>query len=77
MNRVCTSRIVRTKELTERLGISRVTLWRWERQGRVPRKRQLGPNTVGWLESEIEAWFATTAPSDIDGCPDAAEYRVE
>lgn len=61
MDGVCSSRILRTNELAERLGISRVTLWRWERQGLVPRKRRLGPNTVGWLESEIEAWFATTA----------------
>lgn len=61
---LCKSRIVRVKELAERLGISRATLWRWERKGRVPRKRHLGPNTVGWLESDIEVWFSTTAPAD-------------
>lgn len=54
------SRIVRPRELAERLGISRVTLWRWERLGKLPPKRQLGPHLIGWLESELEAWFDTT-----------------
>lgn len=55
-------KFIRVNELCERLGgISRTTLWRWERRGLIPRKRQLGPNTVGWLESEIEAWFTATA----------------
>ena len=72
MKGVCTSRVLRTNELAARLGISRVTLWRWERQGLVPGKRRIGPNTVGWLESEIEEWFATTAP-DQSKAPDGEE----
>jgi prophage regulatory protein len=60
-------RILRTNELAEMLGVSRVTLWRWERQGLLPAKRRLGPNTVGWLASEIEAWLASTAPAVTDG----------
>ena len=52
------SKIVRTRQLQTRLGISRATLHRWERAGRLPPKRKLGPNAVGWLESEIEAWLA-------------------
>lgn len=64
MPKLCESRIVRPKELCQRLEISRATLWRWERQGLMPKKRQLGPNAVGWLESEIEEWFATTAPQN-------------
>lgn len=52
------SRIVRVAEFAGRLGISRVTLWRWERRGLVPPKRKLGPNTVGWLESEIDEWWS-------------------
>ena len=55
------SRFVRIRELCERSGISRTTAWRWVRQGRLPPLRRLGPNTVGWLESEIEEWFAATA----------------
>lgn len=58
------SRIVRTNELAERLGISRITLWRWEREGLIPRKRQIGPNVVGWLASEIDAWWASRSPPE-------------
>jgi len=52
------SRVVRRKELAERLGVSEVTVWRWENRGLLPPKRAFGPNTVGWLESELEAWWA-------------------
>lgn len=55
------SRLVRPAELAKTLGVSRVTLWRWERAGRLPKKRHIGPNVVGWLESEIEDWFNTSS----------------
>lgn len=54
------TRVVRPGELAGRLGVSRVTLWRWEREGRLPAKRRIGPNVVGWLECEIDDWFART-----------------
>jgi len=60
MANLSTSRVIRPEELAERLGVSRVTLWRWERAGQLPAKRKIGPNVVGWLESEIDEWFART-----------------
>lgn len=73
MRKLSRSRCLRAGELAERLGISRVTLWRWERSGRLPPKRQIGPNVVGWLESEIDEWFARTTSSEEEdtGEPDA------
>lgn len=59
--------IVRLAALAGELGISRETLYRWERGGLIPPRRQLGPATRGWLRSDIEAWLAsreTTVPSD-------------
>lgn len=61
---LCRSRLVRTSELATRLGVSRVTLWRWERAGNLPPKHQIGPNVVGWLESELDKWFADRADDD-------------
>lgn len=58
MATLCDTRIIRAAELAECLGVSRVTLWRWERAGRIPPKRCIGPNVVGWLQSEIDEWFA-------------------
>lgn len=50
-------RILRTNEVAEMLGVSRVTLWRWARRGLLPPKRIIGPNTVGWVEAEILTWL--------------------
>ncbi len=66
---ICGSRILRTNELAERLGVCRVTLWRWERQGLIPRRRRIGPNTVGWLASEIETWFAQVDTPRLGNLP--------
>lgn len=37
-------------------ALSRVTVWRMERDGKFPRRRQLAANSVGWLKSEVDAW---------------------
>jgi predicted DNA-binding transcriptional regulator AlpA len=52
-----TSRVVRTDELAKRLGVTRSTIWRWIREGRLPPKHQYGPNCSGWLETELEGWW--------------------
>ena len=48
---------IREKELVKILGVSRNTLWRWERDGKFPARRQLGPNCVAWLVTEVEQWL--------------------
>jgi predicted DNA-binding transcriptional regulator AlpA len=50
--------IVREPERRRMTGLSRVQWWRLERSGKVPRKVQLGENSVGWLRSELEGWLA-------------------
>lgn len=52
-----TSRVVRTDELAKRLGVTRSTIWRWLREGRLPAKHSFGPNSSGWLEVELEEWW--------------------
>ncbi len=56
------SRIIRAKELAEQLSVSRVTIWRWEREGLLPRKRRIGPNVVGWDSAQIRAFLAAKDP---------------
>jgi prophage regulatory protein len=51
-------RVIRKPELLSRVPLSDPTIWRLERAGRFPRRLQLGGNSVGWLEEEIDAWLA-------------------
>jgi prophage regulatory protein len=48
---------VRRPELTRMTGLSQSTLWRLERNGQFPHRRQLSINTVGWIRHEIEEWI--------------------
>lgn len=42
-------------------GYSRMHVDRLEKAGRFPKRVQLGPNSVGWLEDEIQAWIEARA----------------
>ena len=50
-------RFLRTNQLIEKIGLSRSSIWRLESQGKFPRRRQIGPGAVGWLEEEVEKWM--------------------
>ncbi len=50
-------RLVRSLEVVRKVGLSRVTIWRMEREGTFPKRRQIGAGAVGWLEHEIDEWI--------------------
>lgn len=52
-------RILRLPAVVARTGVSRSTLRRLEHAGQFPSRRQLGPQAVGWVQSEIDAWIAS------------------
>jgi prophage regulatory protein len=52
------SRILRPAQAARLLGISRATLYRWERAGRLAPRVILGPNTSGWREEDLAAFIA-------------------
>lgn len=43
------------------IRLSRTTLWRLERDGIFPRRIQISPGRVGWLESEVDRYVAERA----------------
>ena len=49
------------------------TVWRWESVGNFPKRRQIGPNSVGWLATEVDAWIKTRPVS----VPEKAEAENE
>tara|TARA_R110000868_G_scaffold306734_3_gene568107 strand:- start:34165 stop:34377 length:213 start_codon:yes stop_codon:yes gene_type:complete len=57
-------RIVRPIELAELLSVSTVTLWRMEKRGQLPPRRQISSRIVGWLESELVEWLKTRPNAD-------------
>ncbi len=54
-------RFISEAECREVTSLSRVTRWRMERDGTFPRRRQISPNRIGWLESEIRDWVEARA----------------
>ena len=58
--------------LTNKIGGSRVTAWRAVRDGLLPAPIILGPNSVGWYESEIDEWLASRPRVSYAPAPGAA-----
>ena len=51
------TRILRETDVHRLTGVSRVSRWRWEREGRFPQRIRLGERAVGWREDEILQWL--------------------
>jgi len=50
-------KIIRVDDVIEMVGVSRGTLWRWERQDKFPKRVPLGANSMGWRLSEVNQWI--------------------
>ena len=51
-------RVIKKPELRQKIPASDVTIWRWEKLNKFPKRIVLGGNSVGWIESEIDEWLA-------------------
>lgn len=66
---------LRIKQVTERTGLSRATIYNMMNDGTFPNKTALGERAVAWLESEIIQWMETrktvekTGLEAKPGCP--------
>lgn len=50
------------KEVAQALGISRMSVWRWTKAGRLPKPRKIGANSTRWDSREVaEAIYKTAA----------------
>lgn len=54
-------RFIRQPAVLARVGVTWITILRWEKQGRFPKRRKIGERAVAWVESEIDEWFAAKA----------------
>ena len=64
-------RVLRPKKTAERVGYTNQWLRQLEARGEFPRRIRLGPNSVGHLEHEVDAWLEARA-RERDGDGDQA-----
>lgn len=57
-------RFVRLPEVMSRTALSKMTIRRWEREGRFPLRRKIGPHAVAWVEAEIDEWCEKRASGE-------------
>ncbi len=55
------SKLLTQKQVMAIVPYSHTHIWRLERAGKFPQRLKLGPNRVGWLAEEIEAWVQDKA----------------
>lgn len=58
-------RIMRRREVLDRLGIGQSTLYYWIKRGKFPRPLPLGSKLVGWPEDVVDGWIAARA-ADVE-----------
>ena len=50
-------RILRLADVIKKTGMSRATTYRLIKEGSFPAPINLGANSVGWVESEVDEWI--------------------
>lgn len=51
------SRILKAREVAERVSISTSQVYRLARDGRFPKPVKITENRSGWLETEVDQWI--------------------
>lgn len=49
--------LLRRREVEQRTGLSRSTIYAWINDNRFPRPVKLGERIVAWRESDIDDWL--------------------
>jgi prophage regulatory protein len=59
--------IIRMPQTVQKTGLSRSTIYLLEARGDFPKKINLSPRTMGFMESEVDTWLADKAASRTGG----------
>lgn len=57
-------RYLREPQVFDITKLSKTTRWRLEKEGKFPKRRQISPNCVAWVESELNDWLESRACVD-------------
>ena len=58
-------RIMRLTEVKAVTGLSKTTIYRFEKEGRFPSRVSLGARSVGWFEDDIQSFLQSLRVSSI------------
>ena len=58
-------KILKLKQVREITSLSGPTIWRKERAGDFPVRRQISSNRVGWVETEVIDWLFNRTPANV------------
>ncbi|SNY97901.1 AlpA family transcriptional regulator [Halomonas sp. hl-4] len=50
-------KLIRIKDVMERTGLARSTIYKYISLGQFPQPIKLGTRAVAWVESEIDVWI--------------------
>jgi prophage regulatory protein len=50
-------RIMRLNEVKAVTGLSKTTIYRFEKEGRFPSRVSLGERSMGWFEDDVQAFL--------------------
>ena len=66
-------KIIRLQAVKARCGLSRSTLYNRIAAGDFPSPISLGAHSVGWVESEINAWITTRINASRNAVPNKSK----
>lgn len=66
-NNQTTLHCLRFPQVRAKVGLSRATIWRLERLGQFPKRRQISPRTVAWICEEVDSWLEQRAKVHLFG----------
>ena len=64
------TRILRMREVMQRIGLSRSTIYKLMENDDFPRPMKLGSQAIGWRDADVEAWIESRLLSPL-GRPEA------
>ncbi len=70
-------RIIRSNTVTKRTGKSRVQIWRDVKAKKFPSPVEIGTNSIGWYEDEIDDWLASRPRRNYGGAEAEATKEYE
>jgi prophage regulatory protein len=57
MSDISTRSLLRIKQVSKIIGVSRSTIYNWIARGDFPKPKQLGPRAVAWDSDDISDWM--------------------